>query len=205
MKTRDLALGFLVFLGLAGGFAYWLLSPPSAAAMQAATAPVPAAPVVAPTPPPETKTPRVVSPVAAPVQPPAPVEAAPVAAVAEKPKADPQAQMSTVIPDIVDLLNSGDVVTAYERYMPPAIIGQMNPDQLARLEQALQSPNVQPTVQRAAQVFQMLKDQTPAYNDAGDRASYVIPDPSGRGAQIPPVIFQNIDGKWYVDPTSMPF
>jgi hypothetical protein len=205
MKTRDLAIGFIVFLGLAGGFAYWLLSPAPTTPVQAAAATTPAAPVAAPTPPPEAKAPRVVMPAAAPVAPPAPVNPTPAPTVAEKPKADPQAQMTTVIPDIVDMLQSGDVFAAYQRYMPPAVLAQMTPEQLSQIEQSMQTPNMQRRIQTATQVFLFLKDQAPAYNDAGDRASYVIPDPTGRGAQIPPVVFQNIDGKWYVDPASMPF
>ncbi len=204
MKTQNLVLGAIVLLAAAGG-AFWLLHAPAPVPAQA-SAPAPA--TVAPTPPAEVKAPRVAMPTAAP----APVEAAaPVAAAepATQPaptNGDPQAELSTAIPDIIGLLQAGDMVGLMERYGPPDEIAKMPPEQLAQMKQQMQTemqnPQMQQMMQSMVQVFTAMKDQTPTYNAAGDRATYQVTPPAGASAPqgMPNKIsFKKIDGKWYGD------
>ncbi len=48
-----------------------------------------------------------------------------------------------------------------------------------------------------------MQSQTPTINDAGDLATYMISDPTGRDTTQKPLSFRKIDGKWYVDQKSM--
>lgn len=55
-------------------------------------------------------------------------------------------------------------------------------------------------MQQMIDVLESMKTQAPEMNGAGDRATYPIADPSGIGSFPPQIIFQKIDGQWYVVP-----
>jgi hypothetical protein len=207
MKSQNLALGAIVLIAVAG-LAYWLLNPPAPAPVQVAAKPAPA--TATPTPPPiEVKAPRVAMPIAAPAPTPAePAASTPAqTAPAETAKGDPQAELSTAIPEIIGFLQAGDMVSLMERYMPPDEIAKMPPEQLAQMRQQMQTemqnPQFQQMMQGMVQVFQSMKDQTPTYNAAGDVATYQINMPAVAGVpsgDFPSKIsFKKINGKWYGD------
>jgi len=147
------------------------------------TSPAVAAPVVAPV---------------KPVEPPADTPATPLST------SDPQENLSTAIPDLLNLIQSGDLLAAYERYMPPSYFAQMPPNIKEQLPQQMRNMQADPNMRKRSELFvqalQLMQSQTPVYNAAGDRATYPISDPSGRNTNLAPFVFQKIDGKWYVMP-----
>jgi hypothetical protein len=197
--TRKLSIAAVVVVLVAGAvWLFWKPAPPPPAPKVAeapkAVAPKVTAPTVAP---------QVVAPTVAPAVPKATVaEATPA-----KPAADPQAELNTALSDIISLIQSGDLVTAFERYAPPDELAKMSPDQKAQMEQEMSTQMSQPQAQQAMQmmvtVLQSMQTQTPTLNAAGDRATYQLSDPTGQSPEIVPFSFQKIDGKWYVDSKSM--
>lgn len=114
--------------------------------------------------------------------------------------------MNTTLSDLVGLLQSGDFVTAFERYMPPEMLAQLPPEQKSMIEQQLAAgppPGAQQDIQMMVIVLQGMQTQTPTFNEAGDRATYQISDPTGRNTDTKPLSMRKIDGKWYVDPDTM--
>lgn len=146
--------------------------------------------------------PTVAAPNVAPVTP----KASPPTAVA-KPGQDPQAELNTSLSDMISLVQAGDLLTAFNRYLPPDVIAKMLPEQKSRMEQAFANASADPQAQMAMQmmvtVLQGMQAQTPTMNDAGDRATYQVYDPSGQDPQSRPFAMKKIDGKWYIDPDSM--
>ena len=190
------------------GFVAWLFhTPPPAAPVVAAstTTPKPAAP-------------KYLAPqsIAAPTAPPA-LKPGPASPAATMPLAADNSGASTVqtevgaaIDDMVSLMQAGDLLTAMEKYMPPDELAKIPPEEKAMMEQQMQQAMAQPRMQQMMQSWsqglQSLKDQTPQINATNDEATYQMTPPAGMippGANAPPTIpmvFQKIDGRWYVKP-----
>ncbi len=177
----------------------WLFRAPAPAAAKVAAAPAAAMPQPAVA---KSVVPTVAAPNVAPVTP----KASPPTAVA-KPGQDPQAELNTSLSDMISLVQAGDLLTAFNRYLPPDVIAKMLPEQKSRMEQAFANASADPQAQMAMQmmvtVLQGMQAQTPTMNDAGDRATYQVYDPSGQDPQSRPFAMKKIDGKWYIDPDSM--
>ncbi len=172
----------------------WLFNP-GPPPQKMAEAPKPAA-----APKPATPAAQVAAPVVAPVKPQAP---APAVASAAKP-GDAQSELNTAFSDIINLVQSGDFYTAFERYVPPDVQAQISEEEKAQLKQEMASDPPPPEeLQMFVGVIQTMQGQSPALNDAGDRATYQVSDPTGRSTQTQAIVFKKIDGKWYVDPQSM--
>ncbi len=136
--------------------------------------------------------------------------AAPIALPAAKPAASatppvvtgPQAELNSSMDEIIAVLQTGDGVTAFERFMSPEVLANLTPEAKARFEQQilaqLATPKGQEGMQQMIEVLQGMKTQAPELNGAGDRATYPIPDPSGIHSFPPQIEFQKINGKWYV-------
>jgi len=140
--------------------------------------------------------------VAAPVVAPAPL--APDAKIIS----DPQADLSTTLPDMVNLLQAGDLVAIYERYLPPDYLAQMPPQVVAQLPQQARNLMAEPQVHERllamARVLQTAQIQTPTLNEAGDQAVYQL-DPLdtdvkgiSTGNKVRQITFIKIGGKWYI-------
>jgi hypothetical protein len=133
--------------------------------------------------------------------------AADTAVAAPAADADPQAELSTSLDDIINLLQSGDLYTAMMRYVPPDKLAQIPDAEKAGMQAEIQSqmsqPQAQMGIQMMVQVLQSMKTMTPAMSETGDKATYQISDPTGQDTRTQPMAFQKIDGKWYVDPDSM--
>ncbi len=127
------------------------------------------------------------------------------------PNGDPQADLSTAIPDLVHLARAGDFLSIYLNYTPP---GKVNPDNVRTEQTVLQriarakatDPKLRQIVQAqddaAARAYEALESQAPTFSDAGDEATYMyLPDPELVPNGVPyPMIFVKIDGKWYMKP-----
>lgn len=177
----------------------WLFRAPAPAAAKVAAAPAAAMPQPAVA---KSVVPTVAAPHVAPVTPKAP----PPIAVA-KPGQDPQAELNTSLSDMISLVQAGDLLTAFNRYMPPDFLAKMSPQVKERLEQqfanAATDPQGQMELQLMTVMLQGMQSETPTMNDAGDRATYQVYDPSGQDPQSRPFAMKKIDGKWYIDPDSM--
>jgi RNA polymerase sigma factor (sigma-70 family) len=145
---------------------------------------------------------------AAPIAPPAPnpVASQPLPNSSPDTIADPQADLKTAIPDIVRLLRSGHQVAFLQTYFPPGTIDPQYIERLQKYQQQVQaifaqhpealSAQVDQQVQQqgveyAAEYYEAIEDQTPAFNDTGDEATYNRPT---NGTMV----FVKIDGKWYI-------
>jgi len=182
-------LGIVIILAVVGLIAWWatpVAEPP-------ANTPAPAPEKVAP-PTIKVAAPVQVAPpvqVAAPVAPPAPVvETPPVAQPALPP--DPRLDLATALPDFLNIVQSGDYLTATEDYLalPPNTSAQQV---LAGLQQ---NPNFPQMVQMAVDTMRAAQSVAPSFNDAGDVATYTFPAPvDGQ----PSVRWRKVDGKWTLD------
>ncbi len=128
------------------------------------------------------------------------------AQLAAAPKVDAQVNLETAIPDLANLLATGDLADAFENYTPPDVLAQIPPDRMAAIEQQLNSLNQQPqAVARLAVMAQVLASfdgQTPTYNDTGDVATYPIVNPAD-GSSQGAFHFQKVDGRWYIAQTDL--
>jgi hypothetical protein len=196
--NRKLGLTALVVVLVVG--AAWLFRPVPAPAPKVVEAPKPAPAKVDP-PKPVAKTTQIAAPVLAPVA--AKASTAPAPAKTS----DPQAELNTAFADIINLLQSGDILTAMHRYLPPDFLAKMPPQQLAMMEQQLPAEMARPEAQQGIQmmitVLQSMQTQTPTMNETGDKATYQVTDPEGRAPNPEPFSMKKIDGKWYVDPEAM--
>jgi hypothetical protein len=194
---------FLVVVILAaGGLIWWLMRPPPAAAESAPT--TSAAPVPVKLAPPKS---AVMAPILPPViQPDAPATQMTAAQSAAGPKADAQADLGTAIPDLANLLATGDLTDAFENYTPPDVLAQIPPDRMAAIEQQLTNLNQQPQAMARlavmSQVLASFNGQTPSYNDTGDVATYPIINPAD-GSSQGAFHFQKVGGRWYIAQTDL--
>ncbi len=95
-------------------------------------------------------------------------------------KADAQSSLDSAIPDLSSLLQSGDLVTAFENYTLPDDLAQIPPERIVEVEEIncapfVSNPQVQPRLQIISQMLDTFKGQAPTLNDAGDRATYQLP------------------------------
>ncbi len=139
-----------------------------------------------------------------PVIPPAQKTADPAATVtANDINGDPQTGLSTAIPDLANLIQTGDLLTAFTRYMPPSYFEQMPQpvkDQLAQQElNLLADPRAQQSRIELVQILQGMQSQTPTMNEAGDRATYPV-EPFKGHPDLHEITFMRVDGKWYISP-----
>jgi hypothetical protein len=140
------------------------------------------------------------------VQPAAPAPQMAATQPAPAQKTDVQTDLATAIPDLANLLASGDLVTAFENYTPPAAMAQLPAQQIAAIEDQLRAVAQQPqAVARLAvfsEVLGSFNGQTPTYNAAGDVAAYPITDPA-TGTSQGSFHFQKVDGRWYIAQTDL--
>lgn len=194
--------GYLICtLGVVVLLAAWLLRPatpasgPATASAAIATLPTPASTPAAQTivaPPKLALAPQVVAPKIAP---------APVVKPATQVIIDAQKDLSTAIPDLVKLVESGDLVTAWQTYAQPDHFAEIPLERRAQVDDRLRAlstnPQGQMRVQVLTQALGALSTQTPTLNDAGDVATYQLSGPAASvGAKA--IHFKNVDGRWYI-------
>ncbi len=117
---------------------------------------------------------------------------------------DPQAELSTAIPDMVNLIQSGQLLTAFKRYIPPSYLAQMPQPVIDQLEQQEQNLLADPKAQqrrlRVVQVLQTMQGQAPELNSDRDRAVYH--DESAPDPDLRQIAFIKVGGKWYLAPAA---
>ena len=187
-----LAIAAITALVVAVGFCWYAASTPPGTNRTASANP-------AGTSPPAVAKPVVSAPVAAPVT---PLAAKPAASAAPAPASGPEAELNSTMDEIIAVLQTGDEVTAFNRFIAPDFLASMPPDIKAGLEQSLKdqqsTPEGKKTLQQMIAALQSMKAQAPDLNSASTRATYQVADPTDDG-DFPPVIhFQKTNGKWYV-------
>ena len=105
---------------------------------------------------------------------------------------DPQADLSTAIPDLIRLAQAGNFAAVYQIYVPPDVLAKMSPDELAQRIQRMQSAAQSPAGQ--AQMQAMLTTP-PTYDEAGTHATIALPPGSPSGDAM---TFVKVNGHWYV-------
>jgi len=141
---------------------------------------------------PLTPDPTLTPPEPLPSPPPTPV--APVAITA-----DPQAELGTTIPAIIQLLANQDFKTIVENLIPPD--PNRTPEQMAAMAQQMaQDPRMPQKVQATIAALQSIQFATPTYNATGDQATYQPSvDPSGVPTDSPRILtFTKVNGRWYL-------
>ncbi|HTB64065.1 MAG TPA: hypothetical protein VK737_10825 [Opitutales bacterium] len=117
------------------------------------------------------------------------------------PKVDPQKDMSTVIPDLANLLLAGDLVSAFENYTAPDDFAQIPTDRVTQVEDQLRSITQDPSslqrVQMMSRVLELLRFESPEYNDTKDAATYALPSMGGINP-LPALHFEKVDDRWYI-------
>jgi hypothetical protein len=105
---------------------------------------------------------------------------------------DPQADLSTAIPDIIRLVQAGGMTTLLQNYLPPEEFAGVPDDQKAKIIEEMQSPENQQQMQQALWALQAVQFMPPVYNADKTRVTYTPPDGS------PKINFVNEKGRWYL-------
>ncbi len=180
----------LVCLLLAGGLAYWLLTPPAAEALPKTRSSTPKVSEEAKMPTPTVAAPSRAPQVAAPVAQPVRVAVSPPAT--NPIPVDPHTDLSTAIPDFVRMVESGDYVGVLENYfqLPPNVTAEQFLAQLQR------DPGFPQLVQRVLGAVRATQTLTPTLNDSGDVATYKLDAPVD---EVGTVRWKKVNGNWYMD------
>ncbi|HTB62445.1 MAG TPA: hypothetical protein VK737_02555 [Opitutales bacterium] len=109
---------------------------------------------------------------------------------------DSPKDINTTISDVISLVQTGDLVMVFKNYTAPDAYLISHPGAESTLAENMKNWENTPESQIFVQVLQAMKDETPAYNDAGDRATYNITDPTGRNLNLRSITLQKIDGEW---------
>lgn len=105
---------------------------------------------------------------------------------------DPQADLSTAVPDLIRLAQAGNFAAVYQMYVPPDVLARMSPDELAMRIQRMQTASQTPAGQMQ---MQAMLATPPTYDDTGMHATIALPAGSPSGDHI---TFVKVNGRWYV-------
>lgn len=183
-----LAVAFLALLAIYGTIKFQAVEEPPATAPANPRPTPPAA-----TNPPAVKSPlRVAAPAAASVAPVTVPAAAPAPAPVATAPVDPRLDVTTAMTGLVDLLESGDFVTAIDTYfqVPPNMTGA----QLAAMIQ--QTPDFPNTLQMMINATKAAQTSVPTYDVTGELATYRLAQPTNGKTMVR---WKRINGFWYVD------
>ena len=186
MNTRVVSSLIIVFC-LAVGAAWWARRPvPEADQAPVASAPrdvATSAPAVAPSEP----------------EPAPPVAARRAAPVALNTSADPRADLTTAIQDIVRIASQGDYTALVETNIKPDQQGNVNPAiremMVQQMRNLAQTPAGQQQMRDLVTEMQAIQFVTPVFDATGDHATFNLPP----GMAGPPVLFVRVNGLWYRD------
>lgn len=135
---------------------------------------------------------------------------------------NPQKDLKTAIPDIARLIKRGDFPNYTRTYLAPDKLKQMPASSIGHsLEQMVQDPALAKTSQFSdflqqmhqildgeAKAWEALESQTPAYNQAGDEATFtkakLSASPPYAWSEKETVVFVKINGLWYLKDLPMP-
>ncbi len=105
---------------------------------------------------------------------------------------DPQADLSTAVPDLIRLAQAGNFSAVYQMYVPPDVLARMSPDELAMRIQRMQTASQTPAGQMQ---MQAMLATPPTYDDSGTHATIALPAGSPSGDTM---TFVKVNGRWYV-------
>ena len=125
-----------------------------------------------------------------------------------------QAELNATIADIVRLAKDHDLADIYTTYWLPNKQDQAKLAVIRKMEQsyrdgAIKYPDVYKTIVAMDHTWEVLADQSPKFNAAGDEATFMQPYPDFEGnggpvdggpAKYTPLTFIRVDGKWYIKP-----
>ncbi len=143
----------------------------------------------------------------APIKPPNQLPAAkPVAAAAISPTANntpafiagPQVDLKTAIATGIHFLDANDTLSFFKTLMPPeAIAGEGKGSTVEEfVAQISQDPRTEKKISSMQDAMKAIADQTPQLNGDGTRATYPLDPPVGGHKAV---IFNKVDGFWYLD------
>ncbi len=112
-------------------------------------------------------------------------------------------EINALISDTIAQIQEGNVLTIFNDYVMPDSNSKMPAKQRKTLEDALQSMRGTPQLKIWTEVLQTMKNQTPTYDNGGDRAIYKVSDPTGGGVKMQPVVLWRINGQWYYTSTDV--
>jgi hypothetical protein len=198
MSPRFRIAGILVLalLLFAAGFGWWFFHPAADPnKLRAASFPASAHPII------PDVAPHPAPPIAAPTLPAVAPARAASSSAPPPPKVDAQKDLSTVIPDLANLLLAGDLVAAFENYTAPDDFAQIPAERVTQVEDQLraigQDPSSLQRVQVMSRVLELLRFESPEYDDAKDTASYALPSLGGLNP-LPALHFEKVDDRWYI-------
>lgn len=130
-----------------------------------------------------------------------PMAAAPVAAPPNSIDADIASQnhagINLLLSDAIDQIKAGNLVMVFENFASPVGLAQLTPDVKKTLEDVLPFHLTTGDTTIWADVLTAMQTQTPTFNDAGDRATFEISDPTGHSQPLRPITLQKVNGQWY--------
>lgn len=110
---------------------------------------------------------------------------------------DPQANLSTAIPDMIQILANQGTLAFMQKYMPPDQLAQMTTE-----EQTSLMPQVQARVQVILTELLLIGLSSPTYNATGDEATYTLTDSvsvADNGGQVRNLKLIKLNGRWYIE------
>jgi hypothetical protein len=110
---------------------------------------------------------------------------------------DPQADLSTALPDYIRLLQSGDYATLVQNYEPPDhdLTDHVRMMMVQLWQAEMQTPEGLQSLAKEIADLQFIQGSTPIISDDGARATYTLPV----GSVGKFVIFVKVNGRWYMD------
>jgi hypothetical protein len=110
---------------------------------------------------------------------------------------DPQADLSTALPDYIRLLQSGDYATLIQNYEPPDhdLTDHVRMMMVQLWQAEMQTPEGLQSLAKEIADLQFIQNSPPVISDNGARATYTLPV----GSVGKFVIFVKVNGRWYMD------
>ncbi|MEI6861641.1 MAG: hypothetical protein WCL04_05250 [Verrucomicrobiota bacterium] len=126
-----------------------------------------------------------------------PLVAAPVAGMV-----DPQAELSTAIPDMLRILGRGDFFALLQTYAPPGELARIPEEERTAMLRAIQAgdPGIQQQMRSMIAALQSIQNATPTLDATGERATYtpavnLNPNAVGNPRDL---TFVKVKGRWYL-------
>ncbi len=114
--------------------------------------------------------------------------------------ADPQADLSTTIPELIREIQSGDMATMMQNFMPPDEFAKLSDEQKATMAQQMQqamaqNPQMQQRMQSVLQALESIRGATPVLDATGEKATFT---PMALPGNPPTMSFVKVNGRWYL-------
>ncbi len=134
------------------------------------------------------------------------------AAEPEVASADPQASWKTALPDIARMLRDNDVMALVRTYMPPDHLTPETLQGAQKMNDTIQqeiagyrmATNEPPAMVELfthpldgeAAILERMAEETPTLNDAGDEATFAVPEDKAK--EMKPLTMIKVAGRWYL-------